>query len=66
MSYILCGVFLLGCKKKEDGNSFIPDTNASARSELDVFGSPGNWIQLNELIDSKGVTNISSSAMYVR
>ena len=66
MSYILCGFFLLGCKKKEDGNSFIPDTNASARSELDVFGSPGNWIQLNELIDSKGVTNISSSAMYVR
>ena len=47
-------------------NSFIPDTNSSARSELDVFGVPGNWIQLNELIDSTGTTNISSSAMYVR
>jgi|TARA_B100000959_G_scaffold177189_1_gene185362 hypothetical protein len=66
MAYILCVCFLLGCKKKEDSNSFIPDTNASARSELDVFGPPGKWIQRNELIDSKGVTNISTSATYVR
>jgi len=66
MAYILCVCFLLGCKRKEGSNSFIPDTNASARGELDVFGVPGNWVQLNELIDSTGTTNISSSAMYVR
>ena len=64
MPHILCAIFLFGCKKKE--NAFIPDTNASARSELDVFGVPGNWVQLNELIDAKGITNISSSAMHVR
>ena len=64
MAYILCGVFLLGCKEKE--TPFIPDTNASARRELDIFGALGNWVQLNELIDSTGTTNISSSAMYVR
>ncbi len=64
MAYILCGVFLLGCKEKE--TPFIPDTNASARRELDIFGALGNWVQLNELIDPTGATNTSSSAMYVR
>tara|TARA_B100001971_G_C18213692_1_gene552425 strand:- start:288 stop:1364 length:1077 start_codon:yes stop_codon:yes gene_type:complete len=68
MTYILCGLFLLGCKKKDDPAAFPVETfdaEQAARSELAVFEKVGCWEQTVEGLDSDGKTNRTEALMFV-